>query len=109
MTLKPDAEKVYIGEPVYFECQVKLSSGWEYIWYKDGKQITVNSPFSIPSAASFDNGTYKCMARRTKTMYETNFSEERVLSIFGEPKKGYSVLMGYDVFYLEEQCCFYMW
>ncbi len=87
MTQKPDVKKVYINEIVSFECKVEHSSGWEYVWHKDGKQVMVNNNFNIHGAKLSDSGTYKCKARRNKTNYNTEESDQRILVVSGERKK----------------------
>lgn len=88
MTQKPDVDTVYMGESVSFECKVEISSGWEYLWYKDGKALLHNgSSFNIRDASSSDSGTYECMAKRDKSMYHAERSDRRILQISGEPKK----------------------
>lgn len=87
MTQQPDVNKVYTGESVSFKCKVELSTGWEYSWYKDGKQLPINSSsFNIRGAHLLNGGTYECMAIRNETMYDTERSDGRILRIFGEPK-----------------------
>ncbi|XP_075952522.1 Fc receptor-like protein 5 [Anarhichas minor] len=82
LTQQPDVEKVYTGELVSFQCKVELSSGWRYHWYKDGKQLPINSSsFEIHDANLSNGGTYKCMAIRDKTMYNTQYSDERLLHV----------------------------
>ncbi|XP_068588665.1 basement membrane-specific heparan sulfate proteoglycan core protein isoform X2 [Cebidichthys violaceus] len=86
LTQQPDVEKVYTGESVSFECEVKLSSGWRYYWYKDGTQLPINnSSFKIHNANLSNGGTYKCMAIRDKTMYNTQHSDGRILHVFEIP------------------------
>lgn len=88
MTQQPDDHKVYTGESVSFKCSLEISSGWSYSWYKDGVLLTNNNAsFSIHNATSLNNGIYKCMARRDKTMFNTEHSDGRSLHISGEPKK----------------------
>lgn len=88
MTQHPNIDKLYAGEPVSFECQVEHSSGWEYSWYKDGNPLPVTSKtYSINDAKLSSSGTYKCMAKRNKTMYDTEDSDGRLLTISGEPEK----------------------
>ncbi|XP_030278896.1 obscurin [Sparus aurata] len=82
MTQHPNIDKLYAGEPVSFECQVEHSSGWEYSWYKDGNPLPVTSKtYSINDAKLSSSGTYKCMAKRNKTMYDTEDSDGRLLTI----------------------------
>lgn len=87
LTQHPDADNMYTGESVSFECKVELSSGWDYLWYKNGKALSINSShFSINPANLSNTGTYVCMATRDKTMYNTTPSDSRKLNIIGEPK-----------------------
>ncbi|XP_031167297.2 titin-like isoform X1 [Sander lucioperca] len=82
MTQQPDVNKVYTGESVSFKCEVKLSSGWLYLWYKDGTPLPINSSsFNIHNATSSNSGTYKCMAIRDKTTYSTEHSDSRILRV----------------------------
>lgn len=88
MTQQPNVDKVYTGESVSFECEVELSSGWEYLWYKDGASLVTNSSsFKIHDANLLHSGIYECMARRHKTTYTTERSDVRTLRISGEPEK----------------------
>ncbi|XP_045913321.1 carcinoembryonic antigen-related cell adhesion molecule 5-like isoform X1 [Micropterus dolomieu] len=86
LTQHPDADKMYTGESVSFECKVELSSGWDYIWYKNGEALSINSShFSIDPANLSNTGTYECMATRDKTMYNTAPSDSRKLNIIDIP------------------------
>lgn len=88
MTQHPDDDKVYTAESVYFKCKVEFSTGWEYLWYKNGTELpNHSSSFNISGARQLsDSGTYECMARRSKTVYNTKHSDGRFLRILGEPK-----------------------
>ncbi|XP_008302306.1 titin-like [Stegastes partitus] len=82
MTQQPAADKLYTGESVSFECKVGISSGWSYYWFKDGALLPYSSnDFQIVNANSLDNGTYECKAVRDKTMFNTELSDGRILSI----------------------------
>ncbi|XP_044065660.1 basement membrane-specific heparan sulfate proteoglycan core protein isoform X2 [Siniperca chuatsi] len=82
MTQQPDVNKVYTGESVSFKCKVNLSSGWGYIWYKDGASLPINSSsFNIHDANESHSGTYTCMATRDKTKYNTEHSDEWILHV----------------------------
>ena len=90
MTQFPSAEKMYNGEPVSFDCKVDVSTGWEYLSYKDGTPLpNSSSSYNISSATSSDSGTYKCKAKRGTTAFNTEYSEDRTLQIYGEPNKMY--------------------
>ncbi|KAM4610085.1 B-cell receptor CD22-like isoform 1-T1 [Polymixia lowei] len=82
MTQVPNVEKLYVGEEVVFSCGVNVSSGWEYLWYKNETRLLIDgNSFSIPSATSSDSSTYKCKAKRGKTIFNTEYSEVRTLHV----------------------------
>ncbi|XP_056897869.1 carcinoembryonic antigen-related cell adhesion molecule 5 isoform X1 [Takifugu flavidus] len=82
MTQQPDVEKVYIGEPVSFKCEIKDSAGWEYVWFKDGKELPLNTNvLDIPHASVSDSGTYECKGIRNKTKYNSKNSHRRQVLI----------------------------
>lgn len=88
MTQQPDVDMVYTGEPVSFECKVKISSGWDYHWFKNGSAVlNYVSRFYIHNATVMDAGKYTCIATRNKTKYNTEKSDERLLRVSGELKK----------------------
>uniref|UniRef100_A0A3Q0QUA3 Ig-like domain-containing protein n=1 Tax=Amphilophus citrinellus TaxID=61819 RepID=A0A3Q0QUA3_AMPCI len=87
ITRRPDAKKLYMEEPVSFECKVEISSGWSYEWYKNGTSILNNQSLNMNNLSWSNSGTYKCVAKRTETNFTTKFSEERTLPLSGEPKK----------------------
>lgn len=79
-------ERLYIGELLVFQCELQLSTGWEYSWFKDGRELPVKSSnYSIHNASLSDSGTYDCMAIRNRTMYKTKHSVGRMLYVSGEP------------------------
>ncbi|KAJ3586235.1 hypothetical protein NHX12_012635 [Muraenolepis orangiensis] len=74
----PDVEPLYAGESVSLSCQVDVSSGWEYRWYKDGGQHPVeDSRLNISSLAPSDSGRFSCKATRGNPQ----FSTENALSL----------------------------
>ena len=84
MTLKPSLTEIYIGEPVSFSCMVDKSSGWEYMWYRDGTEIHTTSNHTITSPKSTDRGQYWCRAKRGKGLLYTDKSEIKVLRLSGK-------------------------
>ncbi|CAI5647596.1 unnamed protein product [Oreochromis niloticus] len=82
MTQQPDAKKLYVGENVSFECKVENSDGWSYDWYKDGASILTNSnSLKMERLDLSKEGVYKCKAKRDKTGFNTEFSDQRTLQI----------------------------
>lgn len=82
ITQQPDAKKLYVGENVSFECKVENSDGWSYDWYKDEASIPNNSNSLKKEGLSLLNGgVYKCKAKRDKTGFNTEFSDQRTVQI----------------------------
>uniref|UniRef100_A0A667XHL7 Ig-like domain-containing protein n=1 Tax=Myripristis murdjan TaxID=586833 RepID=A0A667XHL7_9TELE len=81
----PGITEMYVGETWSISCKVHVSSGWEYLWYKDGQQLpTSDSNKTISPLAHSDGGVYKCKATRGKTAFFTDDSEEATLHILGQ-------------------------
>ncbi|XP_072306345.1 hemicentin-1 [Eucyclogobius newberryi] len=76
----PQAEKVYKGEQVTFECKQSVSSDWEYHWIKNGQIIPFVSDVYIMNATQPQQEVYKCKAKRKKTTFETE-SQPKVIHI----------------------------
>lgn len=88
MTQQPDVDLVYTGETVSFTCEVTISSGWKYLWYKDGQLLPISKTrLEIHNASFMNNGIYTCVAIRDKTKFTTEHSDGRRLNISGEQQK----------------------
>lgn len=83
ITQNPDVNEVYVGESVLFKCEVPVSSGWTYQWYKDDVSLSNKHDYQIRKASSSDNGTYKCVAKRDQSEYRAD-PNKRDLHILGE-------------------------
>lgn len=84
----PGFKEMYVGETWSISCKVNVSSGWEYLWYKDGQPLpTSDSSKTISSLDHSDHGVYKCKATRGKTAFFTDDSEEATLHILGRYKQ----------------------
>ncbi|XP_063320916.1 obscurin-like [Pelmatolapia mariae] len=82
ITQQPDAKKLYVGESVSFECKVEHSDGWSYDWYKGGSPILTNSNnLKMERLILSNGGVYKCKAKREKTGFNTEFSDQRTLEL----------------------------
>lgn len=78
----PTFQKMFPGESVTFQCLVIESSGWDYRWYRNGKEIEAsNNPIhTIVSADLSDSGEYHCTA--TRGTFNTQ-SETTTLQVAG--------------------------
>ncbi|XP_058498237.1 hemicentin-1-like [Solea solea] len=82
MTQEPNADRVYVGESVSFACKVGISSGWEFLWYKDGAALPYNSSsFTVHHATSSHGGVYQCQAKRDKSAFHTEQSDMQHLQV----------------------------
>ncbi|XP_074538362.1 obscurin isoform X1 [Halichoeres trimaculatus] len=81
MTQQPNANNVYVGESVSFKCKVEGSTGWRYLWYKDGAQLSTVGDTLTFTTSFLNKGTYKCSAIRDKTNYPTEHSDTRTLMV----------------------------
>uniref|UniRef100_UPI0037E79CD5 Fc receptor-like protein 5 isoform X2 n=1 Tax=Semicossyphus pulcher TaxID=241346 RepID=UPI0037E79CD5 len=85
LTQQPDVAKVYVGELVSFECEVGVSSGWGYLWYKDKVLQKFNSSRFTIKANSSDSGIYNCTAMRGKDNFQTEYSDGWTLLVSDIP------------------------
>lgn len=81
---------MYVGESVTFRCDVDVSSGWEYLWFKDGTQLITSDPskssYTISSPAPSDGGTYTCKGKRGQHEFLANDSGTVSLNIIGKER-----------------------
>lgn len=67
----PELNPMYVGEIVTFTCNVDVSWGWEYEWWKDGTPILeTNKTISIHLSSS-NKGIYSCLATRGENTLST--------------------------------------
>ncbi|XP_032376618.1 sialoadhesin [Etheostoma spectabile] len=65
LTQYPEYKVMFPGEPVSFSCHINVSTGWEYLWYKDSTTLTGSAnKYPISSVGITDGGSYTCTAKR---------------------------------------------
>ena len=78
---------VYPGDTVTLTCEVKQSTGWEFLWYKNSQQFQTQSPAdkntNTISVTVSDEGTaeFRCRARRGN--YSTQLSDPAMITVRG--------------------------
>ncbi|KAM7411848.1 hypothetical protein PAMA_021701 [Pampus argenteus] len=79
----PEYKEMFIGEQVSFTCGIKVSSGWEYEWYRDSTLLTETSnKYLINSVGKTDSGSYTCKAKRgSDKFFHTDSSQAIHLQI----------------------------
>ncbi|XP_067096977.1 Fc receptor-like protein 5 [Osmerus mordax] len=104
LTLDPGFEVMYVGESVTFTCKVDVSTGWEYLWYKDSQGTplpisdTSQSSYTIKTELSHA-GTYWCRVRRGSHQFHSEYSVDIRLKTQAVPVPSLDLLSGWlDVF-----------
>ncbi|XP_035500650.2 titin isoform X1 [Scophthalmus maximus] len=98
---KPNFDKMFLGESVTFTCAAGDFSGWEYLWYHDGKEIQApkTDVYTIDSVDHSYSGEYSCKAKRGKGPFYTEESETRSLLVSDPPTTSLKLLSPWlDVF-----------
>lgn len=74
---------MFPGESVSFSCDINVSSGWEYLWYKDGTSLAeTGNMMKIDHVNTADQGSYKCQVKRGKNQkFITDTSQEIQLTV----------------------------
>lgn len=68
---------MHTEDSVSFFCHINVSSGWEYLWYKDDVPITVSGDnYNISSVVTKHSGSYKCRVER-----EGKFESDKSLAL----------------------------
>lgn len=77
---------MFLGESVTFTCAAGAFSGWEYLWYHDGKEIQApkTDVYTIDSVDHSYSGEYSCKAKRGKGPFYTEESETQSLLVSGK-------------------------
>ncbi|CAI5647595.1 unnamed protein product [Oreochromis niloticus] len=94
----PAHNLMHSEDSVSFNCHVNVSSGWEYLWYKDDKELVLpGNNYNITSVTTKDSGSYKCkVSRGTEISKLSNIVK---LKVEERPKASIVLLTGWsDVF-----------
>ncbi|XP_061552397.1 titin-like [Phycodurus eques] len=83
----PRSERMFPGESVTFRCVVNMSSGWDYLWYHNDKEVQGchNNNCKIVSLALSDSGQYHCKAKRGESPFYTEQSKTLSLQVSEPP------------------------
>ncbi|XP_061669289.1 B-cell receptor CD22-like [Syngnathoides biaculeatus] len=95
----PEHMVLHTGDPVSYSCRVNVSSGWEYVWYKDDTQLGVSGMnYTIDSLRKTNAGSYKCQAIRVKAIdiFKTEQSRTLKLQVDERPTANIIVLTGWS-------------
>ncbi|XP_041656198.1 hemicentin-1 isoform X2 [Cheilinus undulatus] len=97
---KPEPAEMFPGESVTFTCTVSpVSSGWEYLWFHDGKEVHISSSYTINPINHADKGKYHCQAKRGKVPFHSEKSMPVTLQVSDPPTPSLKLLTSWlDVF-----------
>lgn len=86
LTQDPGYKVMFPGESVSYSCHLNVSSGWEYLYYKDRDQLGVSGiTYSIDSVGTANRGSYTCQAKRGKTqVFFSSLSQVMHLEVKGK-------------------------
>lgn len=85
LTQDPEYKVMFPGESVSFSCNIKVSSGWKYQWYKDGKHLGHSKKtYPVKSIETTSGGLYKCEVQRGTDEVVTYSSQPIPLKVEGE-------------------------
>uniref|UniRef100_A0A3P8UGM5 Ig-like domain-containing protein n=2 Tax=Cynoglossus semilaevis TaxID=244447 RepID=A0A3P8UGM5_CYNSE len=104
LTRSPDYDKLHSRDSVSFTCLVTVSSGWDFLWYKDEKTLeqTTNN-YTIDSVEIGSSGWYSCLVKRgTASVFESDHSPTVRLSVDERPLAEIVLLTGWsEVFHTD--------
>ncbi|KAK5863617.1 hypothetical protein PBY51_000637 [Eleginops maclovinus] len=94
----PKHNVMYSGDEVTFSCHINVSSGWEYLWHKDGSPLA-SSGYSrtIHSVRTTESGSYQCQVkRRNITDFLSDRSKAVKLVVRERPQPNIILLTGWS-------------
>ncbi|XP_071332393.1 cell adhesion molecule CEACAM5 isoform X2 [Trachinotus anak] len=94
----PNYDVMHTEDSVSFSCHINVSSGWEYLWYKDGTLIdplASGNNHNISSVMTANTGSYKCQVKRG-TLFQSDQSEAVRLNIEERPQAHIILLTGWS-------------
>ncbi|XP_068996392.1 hemicentin-1 [Embiotoca jacksoni] len=94
----PTHSLMHTGDSVSFSCHTNVSSGWEYLWYKDGSPLDpFGNNYNISSVVTTHTGSYECQAKRgTGTIWHSEKSQAVRLDVEERPQASIILLTGWS-------------
>uniref|UniRef100_A0A3B4WHZ3 Ig-like domain-containing protein n=1 Tax=Seriola lalandi dorsalis TaxID=1841481 RepID=A0A3B4WHZ3_SERLL len=81
----PEHDVMHTEDSVSFSCHINVSSGWEYLWYKDGTPLAESeNSHNISSVVTANTGSYSCQVKRgTNEVFQSDQSQAVRLNVNG--------------------------
>nr|XP_046252037.1 titin isoform X2 [Scatophagus argus] len=98
LTQDPSHSVMHTSDSVSFSCHVNVSTGWEYLWYKDASLLAESGKnYTIASVLTKNTGSYKCQTKRgSNTVFLSDESQTVKLDIKERPKAEIVLLTGWS-------------
>ncbi|KAL7880611.1 hypothetical protein SRHO_G00028650 [Serrasalmus rhombeus] len=99
LTVSVDPQSfVYTGDTITLTCEVKQSTGWEFLWYNGSQQLQPLNTADKVSVTVSDEGTaeFRCEAHRG--IYYTQLSDQVMITVKERPKPAVSIQPDDQVF-----------
>ncbi|XP_054464456.1 carcinoembryonic antigen-related cell adhesion molecule 5 [Anoplopoma fimbria] len=94
----PKHNVMHTEDSVSFSCHINVSSGWEYLWLKDGVPLVESrNNHTIKSVVRTNTGSYQCQAKRKgDTVFSSDQSQAVRLDIEERPQTDIILLTGWS-------------
>uniref|UniRef100_A0A3P8S437 Ig-like domain-containing protein n=1 Tax=Amphiprion percula TaxID=161767 RepID=A0A3P8S437_AMPPE len=92
----PEHSLMHTEDKVSFSCHINVSSGWEFLWYKNNIKLQVSGVnHNISSVTRANAGLYKCKAERGTKMVFNTASQTLKLDVEERPQASITLLTGW--------------
>lgn len=83
LTQDPNYSILFHQEPLSLQCHINISNGWEFVWYKNNKQLQFNQDkYEVTSPDATHSGSYTCEVRRGKSrIFSSDRSQDKNVEI----------------------------
>ncbi|XP_068454176.1 hemicentin-2 [Clinocottus analis] len=89
---------MHTEDSVSFSCHINVSSGWKYLWFKDGRLLSESgNNHTIKSVVKTNTGSYQCQAKRGgDTVFSSDQSQAVKLDVEERPRADIILLTGWS-------------
>ncbi|XP_062420843.1 titin isoform X2 [Pungitius pungitius] len=89
---------MHTEDSVSFSCHINVSSGWKYLWLKDGKLLPESgNNHTIKSVETKTTGSYQCQTQRgSDAVFSSDPSPVVKLDVKERPQAGITLLTGWS-------------
>ncbi|XP_062371971.1 Fc receptor-like protein 5 [Sardina pilchardus] len=108
LTLSPPGYQLLTGDSVTLRCELGVSSGLVFYWYRDTQTSdpvaqTDGDSYSIGSVDVSDGGQYWCRAGRRNPVYYTQYSDAAEIKVTERPRPTITLKSNWTEFFSGEE------